>query len=88
MLLLQVRLLFRLRTLQPKQKLWGHSPAGLFGYSLLLGGFAGGQAEYMRVPYADVGPIKVPDDLSDEHSGSVICAAPSYLTYRGIPETP
>jgi threonine dehydrogenase-like Zn-dependent dehydrogenase len=48
------------------EKLWGHSPAGLFGYSHLLGGFAGGQAEYMRVPYADVGPIKVPDGLSDE----------------------
>src|ERR1044071_1031822 len=42
-------------------KLWGHSPAGLFGYSHLLGGFPGGQAEYLRVPYADVGPIKVPD---------------------------
>ncbi|MBV9559210.1 MAG: glutathione-dependent formaldehyde dehydrogenase [Bradyrhizobium sp.] len=48
------------------EKLWGHSPAGLFGYSHLLGGFAGGQAEYMRVPYADSGPIKVPDGLSDE----------------------
>ncbi|MCG7361738.1 glutathione-dependent formaldehyde dehydrogenase [Roseomonas sp. ACRSG] len=47
-------------------KLWGNSPAGLFGYSHLLGGFAGGQAEYMRVPYADVGPIKVPDGLTDE----------------------
>ena len=47
-------------------KLWGNSPAGLFGYSHLLGGFAGGQAEYLRVPYADVGPIKVPDGLSDE----------------------
>ena len=47
-------------------KLWGNSPAGLFGYSHLLGGFSGGQAEYMRVPYADVGPIKVPDSLSDE----------------------
>jgi threonine dehydrogenase-like Zn-dependent dehydrogenase len=47
-------------------KLWGHSPAGLFGYSHLLGGFAGGQAEYARVPYADVGPIKVPAELSDE----------------------
>jgi threonine dehydrogenase-like Zn-dependent dehydrogenase len=44
----------------------GHSPAGLFGYSHMLGGFAGGQAEYMRVPYADVGPIKVPEGLSDE----------------------
>lgn len=47
-------------------KLWGNSPAGLFGYSHLLGGFSGGQAEYMRVPYADVGPIKVPDSLTDE----------------------
>jgi threonine dehydrogenase-like Zn-dependent dehydrogenase len=48
------------------EKLWGHSPAGLFGYSHLLGGYAGGQAEYLRVPYADVGPIKVPSELSDE----------------------
>jgi threonine dehydrogenase-like Zn-dependent dehydrogenase len=48
------------------EELWGHSPAGLFGYSHLLGGFAGGQAEYLRVPYADVGPIKVPQGLSDE----------------------
>ena len=40
------------------EKMWGHSPAGLFGYSHMLGGFAGGQAEYMRVPYADVGPYK------------------------------
>jgi threonine dehydrogenase-like Zn-dependent dehydrogenase len=47
-------------------KLWGNSPAGLFGYSHLLGGFAGGQAEYLRVPFADVGPIKVPDGLTDE----------------------
>jgi threonine dehydrogenase-like Zn-dependent dehydrogenase len=47
-------------------KLWGHSPAGLFGYSHLLGGYAGGQAEYLRVPFADVGPIKVPQGLSDE----------------------
>src|SRR3954452_10103549 len=48
------------------EKLWGHSPAGLFGYSHLLGGYSGGQAEYLRVPYADVGPIKVPDGLTDE----------------------
>ena len=47
-------------------KVWGNSPAGLFGYSHLLGGYAGGQAEYLRVPYADVGPIKVPGGLSDE----------------------
>jgi len=48
------------------EALYGYSPSGLFGYSHLLGGFAGGQAEYARVPYADVGPIKVPDGLKDE----------------------
>ncbi|MBP0495251.1 zinc-dependent alcohol dehydrogenase [Pararoseomonas indoligenes] len=48
------------------EKLWGHSPAGLFGYSHILGGFPGGQAEYVRVPYADVGPIKVPEGMTDE----------------------
>jgi len=48
------------------QKLWGQSPAGLFGYSHLLGGYAGGQAEYARVPFADVGPIKVPAGMRDE----------------------
>jgi len=48
------------------EKMWGKSPSGLFGYSHLLGGFAGGQAEYVRVPYADVGPLKVPAGLSDE----------------------
>ncbi len=48
------------------EKLWGHSPAGIFGYSHLTGGYAGGQAEYVRVPFADVGPIKVPDELTDE----------------------
>src|SRR5690606_13270797 len=44
----------------------GHSPAALFGYSHLLGGIPGGQAEYLRVPQAHVGPIKVPDGLADE----------------------
>jgi threonine dehydrogenase-like Zn-dependent dehydrogenase len=48
------------------EKLWGYSPCGIFGYSHLLGGFAGGQAEYVRVPFADVGPMKVPDHLDDE----------------------
>jgi threonine dehydrogenase-like Zn-dependent dehydrogenase len=48
------------------KKLWGHSPAGLFGYSHLLGGYSGGQAEFVRVPFADVGPIKVPSGLRDE----------------------
>ena len=46
--------------------LMGHAPAGLFGYSHLLGGYAGGQAEYLRVPHADVGPIKIESDLPDE----------------------
>ncbi|WP_459193370.1 zinc-dependent alcohol dehydrogenase [Halosimplex sp. J119] len=48
------------------RKVMGQSPAGLYGYSHLLGGYAGGQAEYLRVPYADVGPIKIESDLSDE----------------------
>jgi threonine dehydrogenase-like Zn-dependent dehydrogenase len=48
------------------EKLWGHSPAGLYGYSHLTGGYAGGQAEYARVPFADVGPIKVENGISDE----------------------
>jgi threonine dehydrogenase-like Zn-dependent dehydrogenase len=47
-------------------KMFGHSPAGLFGYTHLTGGYSGGQAEYVRVPYADVGPVKVPDGMSDE----------------------
>jgi threonine dehydrogenase-like Zn-dependent dehydrogenase len=47
-------------------KVMGHSPSGLFGYSHMMGGFAGGQAEYIRVPFSDVGPIKVPDGLPDE----------------------
>ena len=48
------------------QKLFGHSPAGIYGYSHMLGGFAGGQAEYARVPFADVGTIKIPEGLPDE----------------------
>ncbi len=48
------------------EKMWGHSPAGIFGYSHLTGGYAGGQAEYVRVPYADVGPIKIPADMDDD----------------------
>jgi threonine dehydrogenase-like Zn-dependent dehydrogenase len=50
------------------EKLWGYSPCGIFGYSHLLGGYAGGQAEYVRVPFADVGPIKVPDEVGDEQA--------------------
>lgn len=47
-------------------KMFGHTTAGLFGYSHLTGGYPGGQAEYVRVPFADVAPVKVPPDLSDE----------------------
>jgi threonine dehydrogenase-like Zn-dependent dehydrogenase len=47
-------------------KILGHSCAGFYGYSHAFGGYAGGQAQYVRVPFADVGPIKVPDSLPDE----------------------
>jgi threonine dehydrogenase-like Zn-dependent dehydrogenase len=48
------------------EEMYGYSPAGLFGYSHLFGGYAGGQAEYARVPFADVGCFKVPDNLPDD----------------------
>jgi threonine dehydrogenase-like Zn-dependent dehydrogenase len=48
------------------EKLWGFSTGGIFGYSHLTGGFAGGQAEYVRVPFADVGPLKIENGLADE----------------------
>jgi threonine dehydrogenase-like Zn-dependent dehydrogenase len=48
------------------EKLWGYSPAGIYGYSHLTGGYPGGQAEYARVPFADVNPLKVPEGMSDE----------------------
>lgn len=48
------------------EAMYGFTGSGIFGYSHLYGGYAGGQAEYARVPFADVGPLKVPDDLSDE----------------------
>ncbi|GAA1256585.1 zinc-dependent alcohol dehydrogenase [Sphaerisporangium rubeum] len=48
------------------EKMMGHSPAGIFGYSHMLGGYPGGQAQYARVPFADIGPIKIDDDLPDE----------------------
>lgn len=48
------------------EKLYGYSPAGLFGYSHMTGGYAGGQAEYLRVPFADVGPLKIPEGMPDE----------------------
>ncbi|MBS1805113.1 MAG: glutathione-dependent formaldehyde dehydrogenase [Acidobacteria bacterium] len=48
------------------EKLMGYSPSGLFGYTHMLGGYAGGQAQYARVPFADIGPLKIPDGISDE----------------------
>ena len=48
------------------EQLMGYSPSGLFGYTHMLGGYAGGQAQYARVPFADVGPIKVPSNLEDD----------------------
>ena len=48
------------------EKLMGSSPSGLFGYSHMMGGYAGGQAQYARVPFADVGPLKIPSDIPDE----------------------
>lgn len=48
------------------QRVLGHSGAGIFGYSHLMGGFAGGQAQYVRVPFADVGPLRIEEDLPDE----------------------
>ncbi|MDP1667398.1 MAG: zinc-dependent alcohol dehydrogenase [Methylobacter sp.] len=48
------------------RKAMGHATAGIFGYSHMLGGYAGGQAEYLRVPYADVGPFKIPNGIPDE----------------------
>jgi threonine dehydrogenase-like Zn-dependent dehydrogenase len=48
------------------EKMWGYSPCGMFGYSHMLGGYAGGQAEFVRVPFADINKIKVPPGLSDE----------------------
>jgi threonine dehydrogenase-like Zn-dependent dehydrogenase len=48
------------------EKMYGYSGSGLFGYSHLMGGYAGGQAQYVRVPFADVGPLKIPDGVPDD----------------------
>jgi threonine dehydrogenase-like Zn-dependent dehydrogenase len=48
------------------EKLYGYSGSGLFGYSHMTGGYAGGQAQMVRVPFADVGPVKIPEGLTDE----------------------
>ena len=48
------------------EQMMGFSPSGLFGYTHMLGGYAGGQAQYARVPFADVGPIRIPEGIDDE----------------------
>jgi threonine dehydrogenase-like Zn-dependent dehydrogenase len=50
------------------ERLYGQSGSGLFGYSHLYGGYAGGQAQYLRVPFADFGPLKIPDSVTDEQA--------------------
>jgi threonine dehydrogenase-like Zn-dependent dehydrogenase len=59
------------------RKAYGHAPAGIFGYSHAFGGYAGAQAEYVRVPFADVGPVVVPDELSDEQALFISDAFPT-----------
>ena len=54
-------------TADMSEKLYGYPMTGAFGYSHLTGGYAGGQAEYVRVPYADVGPIVIPNGIADEN---------------------
>ena len=59
------------------EKMYGYAGSGLFGYTHLLGGYAGGQAQFVRVPFADVGPVKIPDGLPDE---KVLFLADSFPT--------
>jgi threonine dehydrogenase-like Zn-dependent dehydrogenase len=63
------------------EAVWGHSPCGIFGYSHLTGGYAGSHAEYIRVPYADTGAVKVPDDVADMQA--LFCADALATGYFG-----
>jgi threonine dehydrogenase-like Zn-dependent dehydrogenase len=54
------------RNAEIARKAMGQSPAGLFGFSHMLGGYPGGQAEFLRVPYADIGPVVIPEEMPDE----------------------
>ena len=65
------------------EQMYGYTPCGIFGYSHIMGGYAGGQAEYVRVPFADVGPLKVPDELSDEQVLFLSDIFPTGLHGRG-----
>ncbi len=60
--------------------MYGFSPAGIYGYSHLYGGYAGSHAEYTRVPFADIGPVKVPDGVSDEQALFISDAFPTGYT--------
>ena len=70
MLPLQKEVLVGLRQHQsecaPDGRMYGYSGSGLFGYSHMMGGYAGGQAQYVRVPFANVGALKIESDLPDE----------------------
>jgi hypothetical protein len=64
------------------EKMLGLSPCGIFGYSHMLGGLAGDQAEYARVPFADVGTLKVPDNLPNDlirYGGLTILTDPTFI---------
>jgi threonine dehydrogenase-like Zn-dependent dehydrogenase len=60
------------RTAVNASKAFGYPTAGLFGYSHLTGAYAGGQAEYVRVPYADVSPIVIPNGMTDEQAVNAV----------------
>jgi threonine dehydrogenase-like Zn-dependent dehydrogenase len=75
------------RNAEVAQKLMGQAPAGLFGYSHLTGGFAGGQAQYLRVPFADVGPLRIDSDLSDEQCSSFPTSSPRATWPRSTPRS-
>ena len=60
-------------------KVMGQSPAGLLGFSHMLGGFPGGQAQFLRVPYADIGPIKIPEGIPDEKVLFLSDTSPDWL---------
>ena len=64
-------------------KVFGHTTAGLFGYTHLTGGYPGGQAEYVRVPYADVGPVKIPDGIDGREGAVPQRHLPDRLAGRG-----
>ncbi len=62
------------------ENMWGFAPGGVYGYSHAMGGFAGSHAQYVRVPYADVGAFRVPDGVSDERALFASDAVPTGWT--------